>query len=112
MALRAGIPRNYLAKVLRTLAMAGLFDAARGRGGGYQLSRSAASIPLAARACSTRREVPPSASSMARTPCSDATGCAAHDEWRQVKETHVQTTALATLAARREEARALTGDVE
>lgn len=40
------VPSNYLAKVLQTLAQAGLIDGRRGVGGGYKLARSATDINL------------------------------------------------------------------
>ncbi len=46
-ALCAGIPPAYLAKVLRQLTDKGLLTASRGRGGGVVLARDAANISLA-----------------------------------------------------------------
>lgn len=40
------VPPNYLAKVLQSLAQAGLITGRRGVGGGYRLSRPAAEISL------------------------------------------------------------------
>ncbi len=40
------VPSNYLAKVLQTLAQAGLIDGRRGVGGGYKLARAATEINL------------------------------------------------------------------
>jgi Rrf2 family protein len=43
---RAGIPANYLSKILWTLGNAGIIDATRGSHGGYRLKRAAAEIHL------------------------------------------------------------------
>ena len=37
----AGIPRNYLSKVLLALRNAGILDSTRGSGGGYRLRKPA-----------------------------------------------------------------------
>src|SRR5450759_2276294 len=42
----AGIPANYLSKLLLVLGNAGIIDATRGGGGGYRLRRKAADIRL------------------------------------------------------------------
>jgi len=46
LALSAAIPANYLSKVLLTMRNAGLVDATRGSGGGYQLRKRANEIRL------------------------------------------------------------------
>lgn len=43
---RTAVPFNYLAKVLQSLAQAGLIEGRRGVGGGYRLSRSAEQISM------------------------------------------------------------------
>ena len=98
----AGIPQNYLSKILRTLGTAGMIDATRGTGGGYRLRRAPRTIALAEvvglfdparRAADCLLD--------AAHPCSEATACAAHDTWRDIKAAYVaflETTTLATLA--------------
>jgi Rrf2 family protein len=98
----AGIPPNYLAKILRTLGTAGLIAAARGTGGGYRLNR----LPDAIRLADVVRLFDPARSASdclmdGAHPCSDETACAAHHKWRHVKELYVrflETTTLANLA--------------
>lgn len=46
LASQAGIPANYLSKILWTLGNAGIIDATRGSGGGYRLKRCASEIRL------------------------------------------------------------------
>lgn len=113
LARRASIPRNYLAKILRTLGTAGLVDAARGVGGGYRLGRAPTSIRLAEIV-----ELFDPARSAADClldnthPCSDATACAAHRDWRRVRDSYVrflETTTLAKLASRHDSAKVLGG---
>lgn len=105
----ASIPPNYLAKILRTLGTAGIIVAARGTGGGYRLNRQ----PRAIRLADVVRLFDPARSASdclmdGAHPCSDATACAAHHKWRHVKDAYVrflETTTLATLAARHGQAR-------
>jgi Rrf2 family protein len=105
----ARIPSSYLAKILGTLGSAGLVDAARGTGGGYRLSRSPDAVHLA----DVVGLFDPARSASdclldGTHPCSEATACAAHDDWRRVKEAYVrflETTTLAKLAERHERVR-------
>ena len=50
---RTGLPRNYLAKILRVLAHVGLLDSTRGPHGGYRLAQPADELfeQLRARRC-------------------------------------------------------------
>jgi Rrf2 family protein len=43
---QAGVPANYLSKILWTLGNAGIIDATRGNKGGYRLKRNPAEIHL------------------------------------------------------------------
>lgn len=104
LAQKAGIPPNYLSKILWTLGSAGIIDATRGTRGGYRLQRRAENIPLAdvvelfdkprlANRCLLDSD----------RPCNDDTPCAAHEPWKQVKAIYVtflHDTTLATVAAR------------
>ena len=100
----ANIPPNYLAKILRALGVAGLIAAARGTGGGYRLSRAPRDIRLVDVVMLFDPARSASECLMDGThPCSDATACAAHREWRHVRAKYVrflERTTLATLAAR------------
>ncbi len=46
LSLKAGVPFNYLSKILGSLTKAGILHASRGRGGGYRLARPAKQIFL------------------------------------------------------------------
>ena len=115
LARRASIPRNYLAKILRTLGASGLVDAARGVGGGYRLGRSAKSIRLAEVVGLFDPARSAAECLLDNTyPCSEATACAAHRDWRRVKEAYVrflETTTLAKLASRHDSGRILRGEI-
>jgi len=78
-----GIPANYLAKILQSLARNGVLVSERGRNGGFRLARPASEIRLIdvvegfddlgrERQCL-----------LGRGTCSDAGGCPAHKEWKQ-----------------------------
>ena len=102
----AGIPPNYLAKILSTLKNAGVVDAARGTGGGYRLSRAPKSIRLVD--VVTLFDPARSASDCVLDgthPCTEATACAAHRDWMRVKRVYLkflETTTLARLASRQD----------
>ena len=78
-----GIPANYLAKILQTLARSGVLVSERGRNGGFRLAAPATEIRLLdvvdpfddlgrERQCL-----------LGRGTCSDVGGCPAHQEWRE-----------------------------
>jgi Rrf2 family protein len=106
LAREASIPANYLSKILWTLGSTGMIEATRGTHGGYRLGRSPQAIRLieivelfdkarTANACLLD----------GGHPCGDATPCAAHSSWREVKAAYtdfLNNTTLATLVARAE----------
>jgi len=47
-AMRAGVPRNHMVKIVRELAQAGFIKTRRGKGGGFMLARDARAISLGA----------------------------------------------------------------
>jgi Rrf2 family iron-sulfur cluster assembly transcriptional regulator len=99
LALRAGIPANYLSKVLWVLGNAAIIDATRGTGGGYRLRRKAAEIRLSEvvelfdRQKSERRCLLGGSRE-----CSDEDPCGAHEEWRRVRATYVDFLEKTTIA--------------
>jgi Rrf2 family protein len=101
LAREVGVPAHYLAKVLATLARAGLLAATRGARGGYRLARPAREIPLV-------EIVEPFEGQRARPgcllrpgePCDDDRTCSAHAAWGQVKSVYLgflETTTLADI---------------
>jgi Rrf2 family protein len=97
----AGIPPNYLSKILWTLGTAGIIGATRGTRGGYRLQRKPEDIRLidivelfdrarTGNGCLLDPE----------HPCGDATACAAHNTWKHVKQQYtdfLDTTTVAVL---------------
>lgn len=99
LAREVGVPAHYLAKVLATLARAGVLAATRGARGGYRLARPAAEIPLI-------RIVEPFEGQRARPgcllrpgePCDEGGTCSAHGAWGQVKTAYLGFLEATTLA--------------
>jgi Rrf2 family protein len=79
-----GVPRNYLSKILHTLAREGVLASTRGPGGGFQLARPATELTL--EEIVRRFDGLPSESSclLGRPECSDEDPCAAHARWVDV----------------------------
>jgi len=99
---RAGIPANYLSKILALLNHAGMISATRGSNGGYRLVKGAEQISLTdvvelfdsprwRRRCFLDCE----------HDCEESASCAAHLAWcecREVFERFLDTTTIAALA--------------
>ncbi|MFB3815356.1 MAG: Rrf2 family transcriptional regulator [Terriglobales bacterium] len=99
LARKAGVPANYLAKILLSLRRAGLVATARGTGGGYRLDRAAHRIRLseivelfdgakARDACVLDHE----------HKCHPATACSAHHAWRDARLAYAHFLTATTLA--------------
>jgi Rrf2 family protein len=96
---RAGIPANYLSKLMLTLAAAEVVEAVRGSNGGYRLRRPAAEIALIDIVRLFDRQLEPNACFLGlRQPCSDLTPCPAHEAWKGVKTELIQFLEGRTLA--------------
>ena len=104
LALRAGIPANYLSKVLWVLGSAEIINATRGSGGGYRLRRKAAEIRLSEVVELFDRQKPERRCLLGGTKeCSDEAPCGAHEEWRKVRATYadfLQRTTIAEITQR------------
>ncbi|MCL5745756.1 MAG: Rrf2 family transcriptional regulator [Acidobacteria bacterium] len=104
LALRAGIPANYLSKVLWVLGSAGIIDATRGSGGGYRLGRKASEIRLSEVVYLFDRQKPVRRCLLGGTKeCSDEDPCGAHEEWRKARATYadfLQRTTIAEITQR------------
>jgi Rrf2 family protein len=99
LALRAGIPANYLSKVLWVLGNAEIIDATRGSGGGYRLRRKAAEIRLSEVVELFDRQKPERRCLLGGSrECSDEDPCGAHEEWRRVRATYVDFLEKTTIA--------------
>jgi len=96
-------PRNYLGKLLQTLAGEGLVESQKGKGGGFRLARSPASISLIEVVEPIDRVSRWSDCFLGRGRCSDESPCAVHDRWADVRDVYLdflRQTTIADLAAR------------
>jgi Rrf2 family protein len=97
---QAGIPANYLGKLLQTLAQAGLLRSQKGLGGGFQLARPAGQITLV-EIVSPLENMPRLAHCLLGPGgCQPGVPCPAHDKWAQVRQQlfdFLNTTTLAEL---------------
>lgn len=85
-AAEVGIPRNYLSKILHTLAKEGVLESLRGPRGGFKLAIEAERLPLV-------RVVEPfdhlterRSCLLGRPECSDESPCAAHHRWKAMAD--------------------------
>ena len=87
----AGIPPNYLSKVLLTLRNAGLVDTTRGLGGGYRLRKPASEIYLleVVELFEDASRTKPACFLRHTKPCSDTTSCTAHKAWRDIQASYL-----------------------
>jgi Rrf2 family protein len=95
----AGVPANYLAKILLDLKRTGIVDATRGSGGGYRLARPANAIRLieVVETFEGSRENSICLLGGGRI-CSDADPCPAHPKFHQVRRLYLDFLANTTLA--------------
>ena len=87
----AGVPPNYLSKILLTLGNAGILEASRGTGGGYPLARKPGKIRLieVVDLFDKTRARPACLLGLGKE-CSDDTACSAHSRWKSVRRKYVQ----------------------
>lgn len=83
-------PRNYLGKLLQTLAGEGLVESQKGKGGGFRLARRPASISLIEVVEPIDRVSRWADCFLGRGRCSDNSPCAVHDRWANVRDTYIQ----------------------
>lgn len=98
-------PRNYLGKLLQTLAGEGLVESQKGKGGGFRLARNPASISVIEVVDPIDRVSRWSDCFLGRGRCSDDSPCAVHDRWAEVRDVYLdflRETTIADLAARAE----------
>lgn len=78
------IPRNYLSKILHTLAKRDLLSSSRGRGGGFELTVPASALPLLAVVEPFDELEGRQQCLLGRARCNDASPCAAHHRWKEM----------------------------
>lgn len=89
-AARIGAPPNYLGKLLRTLALAGLLESQKGKGGGFRLARPPESISLFDVIDPIDHLSRWSGCFLGHATCSDDTPCAVHAEWSRVRRVYIR----------------------
>jgi Rrf2 family protein len=99
LAREVGIPAPYLAKVLATLARAGVLTASRGARGGYRLARPPEEIALIEVVEPLEgKRVRPGCLLRPGEPCDEEAACAAHGAWSTVKVVYTSFLETTTLA--------------
>jgi Rrf2 family protein len=96
-----GAPRNYLGKLLQTLAEVGLVESQKGKGGGFRLARRPADITIFDVAEPFDRISRWESCFMGRAKCSNQTSCPVHSRWKAVRDPYLaflKETSLAALA--------------
>jgi len=95
---RTGAPRNYLGKLLKTLAEAGVLESQKGKGGGFRLARSADTISLYDVMEPIERVSRWSGCFLGRPRCSDDVPCAVHQRWGNIRDAYFQFLRSTTVA--------------
>jgi len=99
LAAEVGVPAHYLAKVLATLARAGLLTATRGARGGYRLARRPAEIALVEIVEPFEgKRVRPGCLLHPDEPCREERACSAHAAWATAKAAYLRFLEGTTLA--------------
>jgi Rrf2 family protein len=80
------VPRNYLSKILHTLAREHLLESTRGPSGGFRLARSAEQISLLQVVQPFDDFSGPRSCLLGRPRCSDRNPCPAHNRWKGISE--------------------------
>ena len=80
-----GAPPNYLGKLLRTLALAGLLESQKGKGGGFRLAHPPDAISLYDVVDPIDHLGRWSGCFLGQATCSDEAPCAVHEAWSRVR---------------------------
>jgi Rrf2 family transcriptional regulator, iron-sulfur cluster assembly transcription factor len=87
---RIGAPRNYLGKLMKTLADEGVLESQKGKGGGFRLARDAQRISLLDVMEPIERVSRWSGCFLGRRRCSDDAPCAVHYGWGKVRDAYLK----------------------
>jgi len=99
LASKVQVPSHYLAKILATLARAGVLTASRGVRGGYRLARRADEIALIEIVEPFEgKRVRPGCLLLPDRPCRDDGACSAHAAWGEMKAAYLNFLEKTTLA--------------
>lgn len=99
---QTGAPRNYLGKLLKTLADAGIVESQKGRGGGFRLARHPAAVSLFEALEPIDHVSRWAGCFLGRGSCSDGSPCAVHHRWGRVRDLYLdflRRTSIADLTA-------------
>lgn len=91
-------PRNYLGKLLKRLAEAGLLESQKGKGGGFRLARDPHTITLYDVIEPIEHVSRWQACFLGRAECSDLAPCAVHQRWGRVRDQYLEFLRETTLA--------------
>jgi Rrf2 family iron-sulfur cluster assembly transcriptional regulator len=86
----AGVPANYLSKILLLLKREGVVQATRGPSGGYKLSRPSADIKLIEIIEPIDRVSRLDECLMGMHKCSEEDPCGMHDWWKRVRDDYLE----------------------
>ncbi len=87
---RIGAPRNYLGKLMKTLADQGVLESQKGKGGGFRLARNPHSISLFEVMQPIERVSRWSGCFLGRSRCSGDAPCAVHARWGEVRDAYLR----------------------
>ena len=79
-----GIPRNYLSKILHTLARRGLLESSRGPNGGFRLTQPSKDMTLLSVVQCFSEDMGKIHCLLGRAECLDEDPCPAHASWKGV----------------------------
>lgn len=91
-------PRNYLGKLLKRLADAGLLESQKGKGGGFRLRRDPSRIVLLDVIDPIESVSRWSGCFLGQGSCSDRRPCAVHERWKKVRDTYLSFLEETTIA--------------
>lgn len=98
-----GLPPQFLTKILRRLAEAGVLSSQRGRAGGFRLERPAASVSLLEVVAPFEEQATGVTCLLGQAFCSDSDACPLHAEWVDIQRRFfdlLERTTLADVAER------------
>jgi Rrf2 family protein len=85
-----GAPRNYLGKLLQSLAQAGLLESQKGKGGGFRLARSPETISLYDVIEPIEHVSRWNGCFLGRPRCSDEAPCPVHKRWGKLRDAYLR----------------------
>lgn len=85
-----GAPRNYLGKLLKTLADEGLLESQKGKGGGFRLARSSQAISIYEVVEPIEHVSRWNGCFLGRLRCSEEAPCALHTRWGAVRDQYLK----------------------